>query len=196
MTLLQYKLKNKPSINACKELLDSITEEDWKNYLSPNGGIPAQQHTSRIKVIHYKSHPLSIEEEKRHQFWPGSEYFKEEHHPIYNSSRPIREFLQWFERTYGGTIHRVSVVRLLQGKSVYEHIDGGTYYKNKDRFHLVLQGSYLYTVEEQNEVYKTGDLFWFDNKKYHRSTNIGDCARISLIFDASNSEWREAVRKE
>ena len=69
------------------------------------------------------------------------------------------------------------------GGKVYPHKDGGEYYENKDRFHLVLSGYYDYTVDDETQRFGAGDLFWFDNKKMHSSINATPIPRISLIFD-------------
>ena len=93
-------------------------------------------------------------------------------------------FLNWFEKTYGGKLYRVSIVHLPAGGKVYPHKDGGKYYENKNRFHLVLSGYYNYTVEDETQRFGAGDLFWFNNKKMHSCINATPIPRISLIFDA------------
>ena len=91
---------------------------------------------------------------------------------------------------YGGELHRVILVTLGIGASVGLHRDGGRYYKDKDRFHLVIQGEYMYTVDGEAEIYKQGDLRWFNNKKPHKSTNVSNQERVALIFDVKGSVWR------
>ena len=106
------------------------------------------------------------------------------HHPPHSSNHyECIYFLNWFEKMYGGKIYRVSIVHLSAGGKVYPHIDIGDYYKNKNRFHLVLSGYYNYTVDGETQRFGAGDLFWFDNKKMHSSANATPIPRISLIFD-------------
>ena len=100
-----------------------------------------------------------------------------------NGSWMVIYFLNWFEKTYGGKLYRVSIVHLSAGGKVYPHIDIGDYYKNKNRFHLVLSGYYNYTVDGETQRLGAGDLFWFNNKKIHSSANATPIPRISLVFD-------------
>jgi len=93
-------------------------------------------------------------------------------------------FLNWFEKTYSGKIRRAHIAHLKVNGKVYPHIDGGEYFKNKDRFHLGLSGYYDYTVEDETQRFGAGDLFWFNNKKMHSCINATPIPRISLIFDA------------
>lgn len=80
-------------------------------------------------------------------------------------------------------ISRAAFFRLPPGERVLTHIDDGDYYLNKDRFHLSIQGEYLYTVDDESKVIKPGTLFWFDNKKQHSAHNISEIDRITLVFD-------------
>ena len=93
----------------------------------------------------------------------------------------VKEFMDWFESTYGGEIYRIAIVHLLEGGVVDAHIDEGAYYADKDRFHLVLSGYYENVVamlsyrstfiEDEIELYSAGDLWWFDNKQMHHVEN-------------------------
>jgi mannose-6-phosphate isomerase-like protein (cupin superfamily) len=80
-------------------------------------------------------------------------------------------------------IERCGFLSLPVGKEVGSHIDVGSYYLNRDRYHLSIQGTYLYTCDDQQKVIKPGTLFWFDNKKMHSAKNIGDDIRITFVFD-------------
>ena len=57
---------------------------------------------------------------------------------LYDKYTECVHFLNQFEKTYGGKIHRVMLVHLCSGGKVYPHIDEGKYYENKNRFHLEL----------------------------------------------------------
>jgi aspartyl/asparaginyl beta-hydroxylase (cupin superfamily) len=64
-------------------------------------------------------------------------------------------------------------------------VDGGDYYRIRDRYHLVLVsaiGSPMACGDEE-AVMREGELWWFDNKKPHEAFNRSDEGRIHLIFD-------------
>ena len=63
---------------------------------------------------------------------------------------------------------------------VYRHFDRGEYYRIRDRYHLVLQseaGSLLTSGDEQMRM-QEGELWWFDNKKFHEAYNLSEQPRI------------------
>jgi hypothetical protein len=68
---------------------------------------------------------------------------------------------------------------------VYPHIDYGDYYLKRDRYHLVLDsdGSEM-TVAGETSIWKTGELWWFNNRVTHSATNLSkEKWRIHAIFD-------------
>ena len=68
------------------------------------------------------------------------------------------------------------------------HIDEGTYYLNKDRYHLSLQSRYQYYVGDETMLVEPGTFFWFNNKIPHGAINVGDVDRISLVFDVPHNQ--------
>ena len=75
------------------------------------------------------------------------------------------------------------------------HIDDGTYYHSRDRYHLSLQGIYKYWVGDtpddpnaEMHIIEPGTFFWFNNKKYHKALNIGDVDRLTFVFDVPHSK--------
>ena len=83
---------------------------------------------------------------------------------------------------------RCGFLSLEVGGEVGQHIDQGTYYQNKDRYHLSLLGRYRYTVGGQSIDIEPGTLFWFNNKLMHGALNIGDCSRITFVFDVPHNK--------
>lgn len=81
------------------------------------------------------------------------------------------------------TFRRCGFLSLPVGGSVGTHIDKGTYYQTKDRYHLSIQGKYKYTVGDEFVDVEPGTLLWFNNKLPHAAENIGDCVRITFVFD-------------
>ena len=92
-------------------------------------------------------------------------------------------FLGWFKKTHNAQIARVRYVKTPSGISVGFHIDDSPYYWKHNRFHLVLQGKYQYTVNGEEREYKEGELWWFNNNKLHGTYIHGSKDRIILIFD-------------
>ena len=82
-------------------------------------------------------------------------------------------------------LSRATIVRLKPKSRVARHIDEGSYYLIRDRFHLVLHssaGSVLMSGGEQVRM-QEGELWWFDNKQYHEAYNESGEWRIHYIFD-------------
>ena len=86
---------------------------------------------------------------------------------------------------------RATIVRLKPKSQVSRHIDVGSYYLIRDRFHLVLHssaGSVLMSGGEQVRM-QEGELWWFDNKQYHEAYNESDEWRIHYIFDLLPADY-------
>lgn len=73
------------------------------------------------------------------------------------------------------------------GGEVGMHIDEGKYYLTKDRYHLSILGRYEYTVGDESVIVEPGTLLWFNNKVPHGTQNIGDCTRVTFVFDVPHS---------
>ena len=83
---------------------------------------------------------------------------------------------------------RCGFLSLPAGEIVGQHIDQGTYYQTKDRYHLSIQGRYEYTVGGETVTVEPGTLLWFNNKLMHGTKNVGDCTRITFVFDVPHSK--------
>jgi quercetin dioxygenase-like cupin family protein len=110
---------------------------------------------------------------------------------FYDARPKCVEFLNEFTKAYGGDIARVSLVLLPSGADVTPHRDAGTYYEGKDRFHLVISGSYMVQVGTDVQRFSQGELWFFANKQVHSTRNNGQVERIAMIFDVDGSTWRE-----
>ena len=84
---------------------------------------------------------------------------------------------------YFKKLRRCGFLALPVGEIVGSHIDEGTYYLTKDRYHLSIQGKYEYTVGDETIIIEPGTLFWFNNKLPHKAVNIGNNIRITFVFD-------------
>jgi len=113
---------------------------------------------------------------------------------IYYNHIAIRNFIDSFISENGGEITSMILTKLNAGDNIEPHIDGVAKdaerqhlkdftdsYKNLDRYHLVLDGTYEYTVENNKNIFSKGELWWFNNKKMHSALCITD--KITLIFD-------------
>jgi len=134
--------------------------------------LSVQMHTETINlVVGYETNPKITDIRNSHSYRPGPLY---EYYP---------ETIKMLKTFFPVGLSRIAIVKLKSSKLVLPHIDLGTYYKVRDRYHLVISGSYLYQVEEESKQVTAGTLFWFDNKKVHSALNNSSEDRISVIFD-------------
>ena len=104
--------------------------------------------------------------------------------PAYNHHTEIISFLKRHFKKFD----RCGFLSLPIGGEVGQHIDIGSYYQTRDRYHLAIQGSYDYTVGGETVRVEEGDLIWFDNKQSHGTKNVGDVIRITFVFDVPHSK--------
>jgi hypothetical protein len=99
--------------------------------------------------------------------------------PAYEKHTEILNYLgKYFKK-----LRRCGFLALPVGEIVGSHIDEGSYYLTKDRYHLSIQGKYEYNVGDERIIVEPGTLFWFNNKLPHSAVNIGDSIRITFVFD-------------
>lgn len=111
--------------------------------------------------------------------------------PVANRFPRALAFLTEFAAEMNGVLSRATIVRLKPQSRVFRHIDQGSYYFLRDRFHLVLRspaGSVLMSGGETVRM-REGELWWFDNKQYHESCNESGEWRIHFIFDLLPLEY-------
>ena len=97
------------------------------------------------------------------------------------------EVLRFVKRNFK-KVSRCGFLSLPVGGSVGRHIDIGNYYQTRNRYHLAIQGSYIYFVGDESVIVNAGDLIWFDNKLEHGTENIGECVRITFVFDVPQTK--------
>lgn len=103
---------------------------------------------------------------------------------LFNKYTEIRK---WLKSRGISETSRAAFFKLGIGRRVLSHIDDGTYYLTRDRFHLSLQGKYKYTVGDESRIIEPGTFFWFNNKIHHDAEQIGDEERITFVFDVPHS---------
>lgn len=94
-------------------------------------------------------------------------------------------FCESVAKSLGARLGRATLVRLLPRSEVFPHVDAGSYYRIRDRLHLVLESSEgsLLGVENETVIMRPGEIWVFDNKKLHWAKNPSDQVRVHLIFD-------------
>ena len=104
--------------------------------------------------------------------------------PAYDRHTEIVKFMKRHFHAHS----RCGFLSLPVGEIVGTHIDQGTYYQTKDRYHLSIQGRYKYHCGDDEVIVEPGTLLWFDNKKPHGAENVGDEMRITFVFDVSHNK--------
>ena len=99
----------------------------------------------------------------------------------YQRHTEIRNLIN--EEFPGRELHRCGFLSLPIDGYVGAHIDEGTYYKTRDRYHLSIQGQYQYFVGNVSAIIDAGTLFWFNNKMPHGAVNLSEETRITFVFD-------------
>lgn len=97
------------------------------------------------------------------------------------------EVIGFLKRNFG-KFSRCGFLSLPVGGEVGKHIDIGSYYQTRDRYHLSIQGRYIYSVGDESVTVEPGTLLWFNNKLPHGTKNIGDCVRVTFVFDVPHSK--------
>ena len=85
-------------------------------------------------------------------------------------------------------MHRCGFLSLPVDEIVGAHIDEGTYYLTRDRYHLSILGRYQYFCGTESVIVEPGTLLWFNNKLRHGTVNIGDETRITFVFDMPHGQ--------
>ena len=80
---------------------------------------------------------------------------------------------------------RVLITGLNPSRVIYPHTDEGPVPKYYRRFHYVIQdgGCDMFTIGNQSQEMKTGQLWEVDVKQTHACMNLGTRSRIHLIMD-------------
>lgn len=97
----------------------------------------------------------------------------------------VPNIITWLRRR-GYQHHTWSgIYRLPPGGVVPWHVDDtGKYYEKKMRYHLCLQGTYIYRVKgDPDHTITPGTFFWFDLQTMHSAECVSTDDRITLLFD-------------
>ncbi len=150
-------------------------EQAWLLNTSRQDKIRVQRDTNTIFLSGPVAQPdLNVNENQESRLTPVSKLFPK-----------ALAFMTGVAEQRNAQLSRATIVRLKPKSQVSRHIDIGSYYLIRDRFHLVLYssaGSVLMSGGEQVRM-QQGELWWFDNKQYHEAYNESDEWRIHYIFD-------------
>ena len=164
-------------------LLDEVNsrQQAWLIDTARQDKIRAQRDTNTIFISAAVPRPdLNINENQETSLTPVSKLFPR-----------ALAFMTEFAHEMNCHLSRATIVRLKPKSRVFRHIDEGSYYFLRDRFHLVLRssaGSVLMSGGEEVRM-REGELWWFDNKQYHESYNESDDWRIHYIFDLLSADY-------
>jgi len=157
------------------KILEEINPDHWAVDTRRQRFLKEHEHTEIIHLVQgYDPDPTVKDVRNSHTYRPTE---------LYNLYPVTLEILKSF---FPVGLSRIAIIKLKAGKKVLPHDDGGEYYKVRDRYHLVLTGSYEYLVEGESRQVSPGMLFWFDNKKVHSAFNNTTEDRISVIFDVEH----------
>jgi len=99
------------------------------------------------------------------------------------------EIIKIIDREFPGReVHRCGFLSLPVDGYVGAHIDEGSYYKTRDRYHLSIAGQYQYFVGNESVIIDPGTLLWFNNKMPHGTVNLGEETRITFVFDMPHGQ--------
>jgi len=158
-------------------------EQAWLIDTSRQDKIRVQRDTNTIFISSAVHRPdLPVNENQESRLTAVSESFPK-----------ALAFMTEFAQEMNCRLSRATIVRLKPKTQVFRHIDQGSYYFLRDRFHLVLRsptGSVLMSGGETVRM-NEGELWWFDNKQYHESYNESDDWRIHYIFDLLPEDYSD-----
>lgn len=167
-----------------KEINDN--EDAWLVNTNRQDKIKVQSKTQTISLRGaVKRDDLHINENQESDWSPLSAQF------------PLAcEFMKNWANTFQGTLSRGVIVRLQPKESVYLHIDHGSYYFLRDRYHFVLKstnGSLMMSGGEKVKM-QEGELWRFDNNQHHQAINNSDDWRIHYIFDVLPQKYARIAK--
>src|ERR1700691_3075186 len=150
-------------------------QEAWLLNTSRQDKVQVQRDTNTIFLRgHVRRPDLQVNENQESRFTDTSKSFP----------RAVA-LMTSFAKEMNAHLSRATIVRLKPKSKVFRHVDAGSYYFVRDRYHIVLYssaGSVMVSGNEQVRM-REGELWWFDNKQYHEAHNESEEWRIHYIFD-------------
>ena len=104
----------------------------------------------------------------------------------WDALHPLRPLvLDLMRRVDGIQLGRVLVTRLKPGARILPHVDQGAPAEVFDRYQIALQSlpGANFRIGEESVTFKTGDVWWIDNRTEHEVVNNSRDDRIVCIVD-------------
>ena len=97
----------------------------------------------------------------------------------------LKEWVERFAERAGGHLCRVYLLTLPPKMQIRPHIDRGSYFESRDRFHVVLSSATPPSLACGGESARMnpGDIWWFDNQQEYSVTNQSNDLSFHLIVD-------------
>lgn len=148
--------------------------------------VPVQQETNSIFIRAPIRHgAIALDNNQESDWTSESDSF-----PLANA------FMKNFAEHTGGSLSRALIVRVKPKGRVYRHVESGSYYFIRNRYHLILKstmGSILYAGDEKVTM-QEGEVWWFNNKQQHQAENPSDDWRIHYIFDVLPKKYEKLAQ--
>lgn len=104
----------------------------------------------------------------------------------WDALKPIRPLVfDLMRRVEGVQLGRVIISRLPPGGVIAPHKDEGAPASFYTRYQLALQSGpgCLFHIEDETVNFRSGDLYWIDNRSTHSVVNNSSDDRIALVMD-------------
>jgi quercetin dioxygenase-like cupin family protein len=171
-------------ITELKNLVLSLTEEQWSSFSLRQNRYEVHQHTQTIGLVYdpdfRHSHPTRL---------PTLQMFEAAIHPALCMAADHFEETDTGQRLikeHGlGYFIRASLVRLRAGCSIAEHQDKNFSLAHSHRVHLpiITNDRVRFTVGKETINMREGQLFEINNRRLHSVHNDGTEDRVHLILD-------------
>uniref|UniRef100_UPI0007C7C828 aspartyl/asparaginyl beta-hydroxylase domain-containing protein n=1 Tax=Cupriavidus basilensis TaxID=68895 RepID=UPI0007C7C828 len=107
-------------------------------------------------------------------------------YPAFHALPQARQMIMnLMARVEGIRLGRCLITRLMPGRKIDPHVDGGEHAAYYERFHVVLQGNpgSIFRCGDETVQMLTGEVWWFDNSVEHEVINNSAEERLHLIVD-------------
>jgi len=171
-------------VTDLKNLVLSLTEEQWDSFALRQKRYEVHQHTQTIGLVYdpdfRHSHPTRLptlqmfEDAIRPALWMTADHFEES-----GTGR------QLIGENGPGYFIRATLVRLKAGCSIAEHQDKNFSLTHSHRIHLpiITNDEVLFSVGNETVNMREGQLFEINNRRKHSVHNNGTDDRVHMILD-------------
>ncbi len=107
-------------------------------------------------------------------------------YPAWQALAPLRPIvLDLMRRVEGAELGRVIVSRLAPGRSIAPHVDEGAPAQVYRRYQIALssQPGCLFRIGDEEVAFRSGEVWWIDNRATHSVVNNSADDRIAVVVD-------------